>query len=95
MYRLSYKNPLEDGGWIVVATSKSKQNVIDMWSSIFWSAMERGLVTDPDEEFLRIEDLATGIALRGLFLFRLERRERLCGTHSPYFQRLLRTGIHD
>lgn len=60
MYRLSYKNPLEDGGWTVVATSESKQNVIDMWSSIFWSAMERGLVTDPDEEFLRIEDLATG-----------------------------------
>lgn len=42
MYRLTYKNPLEDGGWIVV------------------SNMERGLVTDPDEEFLRIEDLATG-----------------------------------
>ena len=60
MYRLSYKNPLENGDWRVVATSKSKQNVIDMWSSIFWSAMERGLVTDPDEEFLRIEDLATG-----------------------------------
>ena len=60
MYRLSYKNPLEDGGWTVVATSKSKQNVIDMWSSIFWSAMERGLITDADEEFLRIEDLATG-----------------------------------
>ena len=60
MYRLSYKNPLENGDWRVVATSKSKQNVIDMWSSIFWSAMERGLVTDPDDEFLMIEDLATG-----------------------------------
>lgn len=60
MYRLTYKNPLEDGGWKVVATSQSKQNIIDMWSSIFWSAMERGLIKDPDEEFLRIEDLATG-----------------------------------
>ena len=60
MYRLSYKNPLEDGGWMVVSRSESYQTIIDMWSSIFWSAMERGLVTDPNEEFLRIEDLATG-----------------------------------
>ena len=60
MYRLSYKNPLGNGCWIVVATSESKQNVIDMWSSIFWSAQERGLITDPDEEFLKIENLATG-----------------------------------
>ena len=59
MYRLSYKNPLE-GRWTVVSRSESYATILDMWSSIFWSAMERGLVTDPDEEFLRIEDLATG-----------------------------------
>lgn len=60
MYRLSYKNPVTNIGWMVVSTSESYQAIIDMWSSIFWSAMERGLVEDPDEEFLMIEDLSTG-----------------------------------
>ena len=59
MYRLSYKNPLE-GHWTVVSKSESYQTILDMWSSIFWSAIEHGLITDPDEEFLNIEDLATG-----------------------------------
>ena len=59
MYRLSYKNP-ETGTWSVVSTSKSKQTIIDTYSSIFWSAMDRGLFPDPDEEFLRMENLATG-----------------------------------
>ena len=60
MYRLSYKNPLENGDWRVVATSESRKNILEMWGSIFWSAMERGLIKDPDDEFLMIEDLATG-----------------------------------
>lgn len=59
MYRLSHKNPLE-GRWTVVSRSESYQTILDMWSSIFWSAMEHGLIKDPDEEFLRIDDLAAG-----------------------------------
>ena len=59
MYRLSYKNP-ETGTWNVVSLSESYSTILDIHSSIFWSAMERGLFPDPDEVFLRIEDLATG-----------------------------------
>lgn len=59
MYRLSYKNP-ETGTWSVVSTTESYSAILDMYSSIFWSAMERGLFPDPDEVFLKIEDLATG-----------------------------------
>ena len=59
MYRLSYKNP-ETGTWSVVSTTESYSTILDMHSSIFWSAMERGLFPDPDVIFLRIEDLATG-----------------------------------
>mgnify|MGYP001263487465 FL=1 len=59
MYRLSYKNP-ETGTWSVVSTTESYSTILDMYSSIFWSAMERGLLPDPDVIFLKIEDLATG-----------------------------------
>lgn len=59
MYRLSYKNP-ETGTWSVVSTTESYSAILDMYSSIFWSAMERGLFPDPDVIVLRIEDLATG-----------------------------------
>lgn len=59
MYRLSYKNP-ETGTWSVVSTTESYSAILDMYSSIFWSATERGLFPDPDVIFLKIEDLATG-----------------------------------
>lgn len=59
MYRLSYKNP-ETGTWSVVSTTESYSTILDIHSSIFWSAMERGLFPDPDAVFLKIEDLATG-----------------------------------
>lgn len=59
MYRLSYKNP-ETGTWSVVSTTESYSTILDMYSSIFWSATERGLFPDPDDAFLKIEDLATG-----------------------------------
>lgn len=59
MYRLSYKNP-ETGTWSVVSTTESYSTILDMYSSIFWSATERGLFPDPDVIFLKIEDLATG-----------------------------------